>query len=58
MLGIILSAFHVLTHLILITSLGDKNNHRCTLEMMKLKDTDARDLIQVTKLVNGLKVWF
>lgn len=56
--GIVLSAFHVLAHLIVITEGGDRDNHHSTLERMKLKDTGARDLLYVTKLVNGLEVWF
>lgn len=42
--GIVLSVFHVLTYLILIKSLGDRDGHHFTLKMMKLKDTNARDL--------------
>lgn len=43
--GIVLSAFRVLTHLILITALRDGDNHHSTLERMKLKDKGARDVV-------------
>ena len=41
---IVLSAFHVLTYLIPITSLGDRDGHPFTLETMKPEDTHARNL--------------
>lgn len=40
------------------TSLGDKDTCHFMLEMIKLKDTEARDFFQVTKLISGPVVWF